>query len=296
MQGTAKHFGGLRRAHQQLSRCLAACATWFSHSSLILSTALAVCILHDSDRTMGFANFLKSSPSPYTAAESKDDEVEEESLLPSEPQHSFPHHTRASRTRQILSHAATFLIAVLLSIAFLTIYRPSSFQTTASEPRTKHLHCGNSTAEARAQGCVFDVLTNMWVPELCWDQEGTEEFMRTAPWQGYDQSDGKRLLTLEEMSERVGKDRLAPDPSSPPYWTPLREHVIHCALMWQRQHRGFMSGNPKRLDFHSLSYQHTVHCSSSLVHMAGAGDQPPGPLDKLAIRTWVGFSECDIEV
>ena len=242
---------------------------------------------------MAFADFLKLSPSPY-AAESKDDEVEE-SLLPSEPQHSFPHHARASRTRVILSHAATFLIAVLLSTAVLIMYRPSSFKTT-SEPITKHLHCGNSTAEARAQGCVFDVLTNMWVPELCWDKEGTEEFMRTAPWQGYDMQDGKRLLTLEEMSERVGKDRLAPDPSSPPYWTPLREHVIHCALMWQRQHRGFMSGNSKKLDFHSLSYQHTVHCSSSLVHMAGAGDKPPDALDKVAIRTWVGFSECDVEV
>ena len=57
-----------------------------------------------------------------------------------------------------------------------------------------------------------------------------------------------------------------------------------------------MSGKSKQLDFHSSSYQHTVHCSSSLVHMAGAGDKIPDPLDKIAIRTRVGFSECDVEL
>lgn len=242
---------------------------------------------------MVFTAFIRLSPSSY-AAEAKDDEVEE-SLLPLEPAKLLPYHAPTSRARLILSHAGTFLISMLLSTSIFMVYRPSA-PTTISPPTTRHLHCGNSTTDARAQGCVFDVLTNMWVPEVCWDKEGTEEFMRTAPWQGYDSQDGQRLLTLEEMSERVGKDRLAPDPSSPPYWTPLREHVIHCALMWQRQHRGFMSGMGKKLDFHSLSYQHTVHCSRSLVHMAGAGGQPPDPLDKVAIRTWVGFSECDVEV
>ena len=240
---------------------------------------------------MAFADFLAWYPSPY-AVESKDDEVEE-NLLPLELH--FPDHAGASKIGAIFSHAATFLIAVLLSTVILTTYRPSSSRPT-SEPIMKHLHCGNSTEEARAQGCVFDVLTNMWVPELCWDREGTEEYMRTAPWQGYDTQDAKRRLTLEEMSERVGADRLTPDLTSPPYWTPLREHVIHCALMWQRQHRGFLNGESNKLDFHSLSYQHTVHCSRSLVHMAGAGDELPDPLDKIAIRTWVGFSECDVKV
>lgn len=251
---------------------------------------------------MGFADILKSNTSRYTAASKDDDEVEK-SLLAAELQHrstsSLQHKIRASNStaHAILSHSITFLVAVLISILIILVSRPSVAATkTNPEPRTKHLHCGNSTTEARALGCVFDVLTNMWVPELCWDREGTEGFMSVAPWQGYDKQDGQRLLTLDEMSERVGKDRLKPDPSSPPYWTPLREHVIHCAFMWQRQHRGFMSGNEKKLDFHSLSYQHTVHCSESLVHMAGAGDVPPDPLDKIAIRTWVGFSECDVDI
>lgn len=242
---------------------------------------------------MALTGIFKSSPSPY-ATESKDDEAGE-SLLPGEPKDFVSRHERLPRARLVVSHVVTFLIAVLLSTAVFTILRPTHSQPNA-EPITKHLHCGNSTAEARSRGCVFDVLTNMWVPEPCWDREGTEEFMSTAPWQGYDMQDAKRQLTLDEMSERVGHDRLAPDPTLPPYWTPLREHVIHCALMWQRQHRGFMSGKSKELDFHSLSYQHTVHCSRSLVHMAGAGDEAPDPLDKVAIRTWVGFSECDVEV
>lgn len=241
--------------------------------------------------TMAVADSSELSPSAY-AAGSKDNGAEE-SLLPSGPPSlTYP---RRSRTRAIASHALTCLITVLLWTFILTTFRSLSSRTTL-QPTTKYLHCGNSTAEARAQGCVFDVLTNMWVPEQCWDREGTEEYMRMAPWQGYDTQDATRRLTLEEMSERVGKDRLAPDPTSPPYWTPLREHVIHCALMWRRQHRGFMNGEAKKLDFHSLNYQHTLHCSRSLMNMAGAGDEIPDPLDKVAVRTWVGFSDCNVEI
>ncbi|KAH8703040.1 hypothetical protein BGW36DRAFT_422621 [Talaromyces proteolyticus] len=237
---------------------------------------------------MVFAGFMTPGPSPYVPVP-EDGEVEKDSLLPRSPeqQHWFSHDKQASRTRLLLSHAATFLVAVLLTTIIVIICRPFTSKTT-TEQRMKYLHCGNSTAEARAQGCVFDLLANMWVPELCWDKEGTEEFMRTAPWQAYDSQDGTRLLTLEEMSERVERDR--------PYWTPLREHVIHCALMWQRQHRGFLSGYSEQMDFDSLSYQHTVHCSTSLMHMAGIGDQPPDPLDKIATYTWVGFSDCKVEI
>ena len=240
--------------------------------------------------TMEVANSSELSPSAY-AAESKDNEAEETLLPSSPPSLTYP---RRSRTRTIGSHILTCLITVLLWTFVLATFRSLSSRTTI-QPTTKYLHCGNSTAEARARDCVFDVLTNMWVPKQCWDREGTDEYMRMAPWQGYDTQEATRRLTLEEMSERVGKDRLAPDPTSPPYWTPLREHVIHCALMWQRQHRGFMNGESKKLDFHSLNYQHTLHCSRSLMHMAGAGDEVPDPLDKVAVRTWVGFSDCYVE-
>lgn len=237
-----------------------------------------------------FADLFKSKISGY-ASTSKHDEVEE-FFLPSEPQNSSPNSAGCFRTRTlIISHAATFLAAVLLSVAVLLTNSPFSHHST-TEPRTRHLHCGNTTAEARAQGCVFDALTNAWVPELCWDKEGAEEYMRTAPWQGYDMPDGKQVLTLEEMSERTGLHREL----HKPYWTQEREHVLHCALMWQRQHRGYISGESKKLDYHALSYAHTVHCSESLVHMAGAGATPPNPLDMVAVRQWAGFSECDIEI
>lgn len=66
----------------------------------------------------------------------------------------------------------------------------------------------------------------------------------------------------------------------------MREFVIHCALMWQRQHPGFIG---KKLDFHSLGYQHTLH-------MAGAGEEKPDPLDRIAIKTWVGLSDCEVGI
>jgi hypothetical protein len=57
-----------------------------------------------------------------------------------------------------------------------------------------------------------------------------------------------------------------------------------------------MRGVGKKLDFHSLSYQHTLYCSKSLVHMAGAGEQATDPLDKIAIKTWVGFLNYEVEI
>lgn len=71
------------------------------------------------------------------------------------------------------------------------------------------------------------------------------------------------------------------------------EYVIHCALMWQRQHRGFIG---KKLDFHSLGYRHTLYCSRSFVHIAGAGEEKSDPLDRIAIKTWVGLSDCEVEI
>lgn len=207
----------------------------------------------------------------------------EESLLHSEL---FPPHARASRIRGLVSHTLTFLVAAFLSITVLAIFQPAS----ESSPnklvlQTKYLHCGNSTTEARSLGCVYDALSNMWVPEPCYDAEGVEEFMQRAPWQGYDTPEAKHQLTLEEMSERTEGN---------PYWTPLREHSIHCALMWERMHRDIIkTGNTKIMDNHLASYHHTVHCANSLIKTF---DERPEDMDEVVIHTWVGFSQCEIDI
>ncbi|KAH7139069.1 hypothetical protein B0J11DRAFT_575003 [Dendryphion nanum] len=241
---------------------------------------------------MIFSNLIKPTRKP-----SQKDSDLEESLLPTSHQHSQQRQQKApSLTRQITTHTLTILLTILLTTALLTLIRhPPS---TPAPRKTKHLHCGNSTTQARALNCTFDVLTNMWVPIPCYDAPTTTEYMSSAPWRGYSSSSATHLLTLDEMSERVGHSLLGadPDPSTPPYWTPLREHVIHCALMWQRQHRGYLEGKGAMLDFHARSWEHTVHCSRSLVHMAGAGQERPDGLDEIGFTYVFDISPVSVSV
>ena len=107
---------------------------------------------------MKLANLFAFNSQEY-AAIAKDEEGEE-NLLPQDLH--LLHHPQASRTGVFASHALTFLIAALLSTFMLsTIHQLSSSRPISEPTTTKHLHCGNSTAEARARGCIFDVLTNM---------------------------------------------------------------------------------------------------------------------------------------
>jgi hypothetical protein len=227
---------------------------------------------------MAFPWLAKSKPA-YSQFESSFLHPEQQQLISYE---------RSSRIRFIISHALTFLIAVFLSISLLTIYQPSSLRPPNPTPQTKLLHCGNTTAEARSLGCIYDPLANYWVPSPCYDKEGAEEFMTLAPWRAYDTQEAKHVLSLDEMSERVAQD------PPRPYWTSLREHSVHCALMWQRLHRGFaIEGNKKILDVHVASFEHTVHCSNSLLRL---GDGIPEDMEKITVRTEAGFSKCEIEI
>jgi len=110
---------------------------------------------------MVFKEFFRAGWTPVSRTTwSKGDELAKESFLYSEEQNSLPYHQPITRKYTIISHAATFFTAVLLSTAVVVVYQQPLFNTT-SGPTTKRLHCGNTTAEARENGCVYDFLSNM---------------------------------------------------------------------------------------------------------------------------------------
>lgn len=37
--------------------------------------------------------------------------------------------------------------------------------------------CGESVAEARAKGCIFDIMLNVWVLRTCYNQAVSEEYL-----------------------------------------------------------------------------------------------------------------------
>ena len=98
------------------------------------------------------------------------------------------------------------------------------------------------------------------------------------------------------MSERLLEGEPGMNPEWPPFYSTYKEHSIHCALSLQSLHRRYKEGKAGMLDWQTDDYGHTLHCTNLLLRMSGATNEPPLPLDKLGSRTWVGLSDCEVEV
>lgn len=184
---------------------------------------------------------------------------------------------RLNNQESIIPYVFTFVVAIGLTVLCGFIFRPFP----SHGPRMRILSCGTTPNEARENGCTYDVLGNIWVPTPCLDTENIVAFKQMAPWLAYDSSNATHQLTEEEMSEYMIPDA---------YWTPVREHMIHCALMWRRLHKGY-ERDRKLLDKHVLSYHHTEHCSQTLMEHL---DMPTSVLDQIRTRTEAGYSTCSI--
>jgi hypothetical protein len=185
-----------------------------------------------------------------------------------------------SRRKLAISHFLTILTSSLFTAIIITscISQPQSNNL----PKTKILTCGSSVEEARALGCHYDVLADLWVPAPCFDNETVSEYKELSPWRGYSDENGTRLLSEREMSESQSHES--------GYYTPARDHLIHCALMLKRLHKGYVKGR-QYLDSNSGDWNHTVHCVGALIQMEKATQ---AELDELTTVTYVGFSTCEV--
>lgn len=157
---------------------------------------------------------------------------------------------------------------------------PSPSPVSPTPTETKHnittsahlLTCGTSVASARAAGCKYDILLNNWVPAPCYDQEFIDEYTDDASWGGYADEAMTQKLTPLEMSEREY------------YWTSLRDHVNHCAMMWRKQ---FWVLYEERRAFDTViaSPGHTDHCAQFLVDVGYRNWTHP-------TKTEMGFAGC----
>lgn len=77
------------------------------------------------------------------------------------------------------------------------------------------------------------------------------------------------------------------------YWTPVREHMIHCAMMWRRLHLGYMRDGGRKMQPDVLDYKHTVHCATELVRY---GEMQPWHLEERLIATSIGYGTCEVDV
>jgi len=121
-----------------------------------------------------------------------------------------PTRSRRGTVARLLPYAVVVVVTSLLWVLILLLVVPTSPPrrvSVADDPRhnvtsgAKLTSCGNSTEEARARGCKYDVLLNNWVPAPCFDQEWVDEYLEDNSWGAYADKNMTQRLSVEEMSQ-----------------------------------------------------------------------------------------------
>ncbi|KAL0934430.1 uncharacterized protein CTRU02_211229 [Colletotrichum truncatum] len=121
-----------------------------------------------------------------------------------------------------------------------------------------HCHCGVTTADGIAQGCIFDELELGWMKPECVDHDLTDEFARSGPgiggaWYYETEVDGKPVhVNVTELSMMVEPGRIV-------RFT-YEQHVTHCIFEWRKQFRRHFLGTTMSLRREMEG--HIKHCGS----------------------------------
>ncbi|KAH7323874.1 hypothetical protein BKA65DRAFT_511629 [Rhexocercosporidium sp. MPI-PUGE-AT-0058] len=193
-------------------------------------------------------------------------------------------HQPEGRHSRLLSCGLVFLLTSALWIAVIYLISPPSkatHQPYASSTEHRHnitsnsklINCGNSTAEAKALGCKYDILLNHWVPSQCWDQDMIDEYQDDDSWTAfYDEELTQPIKTIDEMADRDF------------YWTSNRDHINHCAMMWKKQFWAIFDDRGA-IDSLVAGPGHTDHCAQYLMDATVKNFTLP-------TKVFVGFAGC----
>ncbi|OAP64498.1 hypothetical protein AYL99_00470 [Fonsecaea erecta] len=209
----------------------------------------------------------------------------------------------------IVSHLAVFIATTLLwgGIFLLTAHfspaalhpngEPSSSNNVvletspaaATAPHTNHvgkllsneidyLTCGVTRDEARTRGCIYDTLSNAWIPGECRDDFSIIEYELDGSWYPFADVNRTQPLRKDELGDLDF------------YYTSLRDHIVHCAALWRRQFRAWSEGW-RYLDDVLVDPVHTMHCSKYLVDWT---DKFENEYRTTAIKVQVGHVGCHV--
>ncbi|QSZ35103.1 hypothetical protein DSL72_007967 [Monilinia vaccinii-corymbosi] len=133
--------------------------------------------------------------------------------------------------------------------------------------------CGLDSDTAKANGCVFDLLTMAWLHPECYDEELSREFLEVAsePF-FYDKEATKPLKDYKELSEVKVL-----------VWTSRKYHIYHCSYGWRYQHRALLRGGV--IESGLAGYHHTEHCTDQLMNQTAA-------FETIMTRITIDFPDC----
>lgn len=138
--------------------------------------------------------------------------------------------------------------------------------------------CGSTPAEARAAGCLFDIMAFSWLPPRCHDAELSEEFRQLRDWEYY--LDRNRTMPLSREKASTGEYT--------ELYTKYEYHLRHCTFLWKKMHRALLGGGGGKLAIDSVTakYAHTEHCSEMLMARREL------PLDVINSVILVKYPDC----
>ncbi|CZT03576.1 uncharacterized protein RAG0_10297 [Rhynchosporium agropyri] len=134
------------------------------------------------------------------------------------------------------------------------------------------LTCGDTFEEAEAAGCKFDIMTFVYTPPACYDEEaaldavnGDSELAPSRatgvwPWWRYENQTDPLPQTVEVLS------------SIKPVWTNNVYHRAHCLYLWRVSHRAMTrvaSSPPGGVWVYEkmVEWAHVTHCNKLLNNM-----------------------------
>jgi hypothetical protein len=134
-------------------------------------------------------------------------------------------------------------------------------------------HCGSNYEEARALGCVYDVMMQLWMPADCYDSVLSERFLHEGNWTWW--SDPENGVTMSDEQMKLGEHTVA--------FMLMDYHKMHCIFAIEKLVRALR--NQWKLIPELVSYDHIMHCKHKTLA------RPDGDTAK-GVRAPTGFTSC----
>ncbi|KAH0555745.1 hypothetical protein GP486_006308 [Trichoglossum hirsutum] len=191
-------------------------------------------------------------------SQEEDDEREEKGAEQQEEQDYWQPIQRLQRIRRQLPTAlgiAACAIAALLLIAMMA----KTGIDKISRSGAVVLDCGKTPAEAKAKGCVFDIMNYAWTPPACYEKDLADEALLRGPWPWF--LDRNATLPLPQDPAVLGDEPLV--------WTTYDYHAEHCLYAAKLVHRAALRGAGGFLLQEVEEWGHTEHCHGIVAHRVG---------------------------
>ena len=210
---------------------------------------------------MGFLN--KTSPfDGEKSSTSSEEDLSQQPFLGDELHHFSSRKTKFSLSEwamRIFVLAGAALIIIAATIVVITTIRPSNHVTreTSSVNPEQILECGTTPDEARARGCVFDVMHYSWIPAPCYNASLSQQYWEVLTSLGIEfWNDTTKLHVLPYEEILAAKHEFV--------YTSWLLHLKHCQYLLHRQIQSLVYGLP--LDNLLRNESHAVHCLEEVRH------------------------------